>query len=160
MPSSGRARQVAASGTRWRAAARGRIDAARHHVVALARRGDDHRARAGRDAAGERRVEQPLHPHLPQSGLNIPTGSNTYGTPRARHRVATVVVTGSRNPITWATSGRVSRRNARGSVGDAHPAVAERRAEVATRAPSTVVTVVRRAGRSATSRSVVVTTST
>ena len=68
---------------------------------------------------------------LRSRGRNIPSGSSTYGIPRARHHSAVAVVSGSRKPKRCATSGRGSRAQLeRQRRRDAHPAVRERRAEV------------------------------
>ena len=65
-----------------------------------------------------RRVERALQ-RAPSgaAGRNIPTGSKTYGTAARAAPAATPVVTGSRKPITCATSGRRGAAEVRGSVG-------------------------------------------
>ena len=109
----------------------GRIDAAGDDVVPLPRRRDDHELGARRDAAGERRVERPLEPHLPQARPEHAHRLEDVGDPprpaRAgddrRQRVA------EPDHVRHRRARQLPQREREGGR-HAHPAVAERRCEV------------------------------
>ena len=137
--------------------------AAGDDVVPLARGRDDDDLRARRDASCDEshRRRASAEPCAGAAGY-IPSGSNTYGMPRSRHQSAVTVVTGSRNPKTWATSRRPSRARSGGQRRrDPHPAVRERCRQVVDGGSVDFGhRGARRRSACARSRSVVVTTST
>ena len=109
----------------------GRIDAAGDDVVPLPRRRDDHESGARRDAAGERRVERPLEPHLPQARPEHAHRLEDVGDPPRpapagddrRERVA------EPDHVRHRRARQLPQREREGGR-HAHPAVAERRCEV------------------------------